>query len=121
MLPRALSLFVVSQKPCKKLVPHIKNPKVSNLIHFLHRPYTVHGNGSTADAVRHELATGELLSKHSHLEKAITARDKLSFFLSHRELVGDEEREFIQHIRNDLQKALTEQPWDKALPGRKKL
>ncbi|MHB1221120.1 MAG: hypothetical protein ACYC0J_03920 [Gammaproteobacteria bacterium] len=122
-----LSRFFVSStalmhKPLhkNKLAVNIQHAKLFGLFHSAYRPNAKYRNGSTADAVRHEMATGELLSSHSHLEKAITMRDRLSLLIGSGEL-HNEERNLARFIRDDLQRALTEQSWDKVLVGRKKL
>ncbi|MFZ2314922.1 MAG: hypothetical protein WAW86_04585 [Gammaproteobacteria bacterium] len=117
-----ISTTALMHKPLhkNKLAVNIQHAKLFGLFHSAYRTNAKYGNGSTADAVRHEMATGELLSSHSHLEKAITMRDKLSLLIGSGEL-HNEERNLAKFIRDDLQRALTEQSWDKVLVGRKKL
>lgn len=103
-----------------KLTINIRNLNFFSLFHSTYRPTAKYGNGSTADAVRHETTTGELLSPKSHLGKAIEIRDKLSLLISSQKL-NSEEKDLANIIRKDLQEALTEKSWDKVLIGRKKL
>lgn len=123
MLARAIEPVVALTHKAiakNKLTINIQNLKFFSLFHAAYRSTAKYGNGGTADAVRHETTTGELLSPHSHLGKAIEMRDKLSLLISSQKL-NSEEKDLAKVIRKDLQEALTEQSWDKVLVGRKKL
>lgn len=52
------------------LLAAAQHPRLRKLIDFLYRADAKVGNGSTADAVRHELTTGKLLSTVGHTQKA---------------------------------------------------
>jgi RHS repeat-associated protein len=62
------------------LLNAVKSPKLREWIEYLYRKGATIGNGSTADAIRHELATGQLLSPKGHFQKgqeAIRGMEKL--------------------------------------------
>lgn len=50
--------------------PQVADARMKNIVGDLFRPGAKVGNGSTADAVRHELRTGELVGGKGHLTKA---------------------------------------------------
>lgn len=50
--------------------PQVADARMKNIVGDLFRPGAKVGNGSTADAVRHELRTGELVGGRGHLIKA---------------------------------------------------
>ncbi|CNC72618.1 TPA: hypothetical protein ACQQX6_001341 [Yersinia enterocolitica] len=50
--------------------PNVKDGNLKNIIDDLYRPNAKVGSGSTADAVRYELATGEKVGGRGHVEKA---------------------------------------------------
>jgi len=50
--------------------PPISDPKLSKEFDKLYRPNATIGSGSTADAVRHELATGNSVGGAWHTQKA---------------------------------------------------
>jgi len=94
-----------------------ENPKLSRIIDRLYRVNAKFGTGSTADAVRYELRTGKLLSRTSHIQKAVESRNALSGLI-HSSQLSASDAKVAFWIRDDLQDALTEQPWDKVYPGR---
>lgn len=49
--------------------PSVSNAKLQNSIDSLHRPNATVGNGTTMDAIRHEITTGELVGGRSHILK----------------------------------------------------
>lgn len=50
--------------------PQVADARMKNIVGDLFKPGAKVGNGSTADAVRHELRTGELVGGRNHLTKA---------------------------------------------------
>ncbi|MCL2610519.1 MAG: hypothetical protein FWE02_02465 [Defluviitaleaceae bacterium] len=52
------------------LLDTVENPKLRNAINEIYRPGATVGDGGLADAVRHELETGELVGGKSHIRKA---------------------------------------------------
>ncbi|HEY2567135.1 MAG TPA: hypothetical protein VGH95_05475 [Candidatus Aquirickettsiella sp.] len=96
----------------------IENPKLYRIIDRLYRPNAKYGAGSTADAVRHELNGKEFLSKSSHIQKAIESRNALSMLIHADQRLSLSDKQIALWVREDLQNALTEQPWDKVYIGR---
>ncbi len=62
--------------------PNVKNENLKNIIDDLYRPNTNVGSGSTADAVRYELATGKKVGGRGHVEKAQTYSKALQDWLN---------------------------------------
>ncbi len=63
--------------PRKHLLDSVADQKLRNRIDALYRPNAKVGSGSTADAILHELRTGELLSPKRHFQKGIEMRNGL--------------------------------------------
>ncbi len=88
------------------LLQGAQNARLRNLIEQMYRRTATVGSGSTADAIRHELRTGELLSKSGHSIKGqemIRALERA---------VGDEaldagDLQIANYLRDDLQRALS--------------
>jgi len=66
------------------------------------------GNGSTADAIRHELKTGELLSPKGHFQKGIEMRNGLMKDIRSGRLNGADTG-IARSLVKDLQNALSGQ------------
>jgi hypothetical protein len=49
--------------------PSVEDAQLQNLMNGLYRPNAKISSGSTADAIRHELATGEAVGGRLHLQK----------------------------------------------------
>ena len=96
----------------------IENPKLYRIIDRLYRPNAKYGTGSTADAVRHEISGKEFLSKSSHIQKAVESRNALSTLIHADQQLSLSDKQIALWVREDLQNALTEQPWDKVYIGR---
>jgi hypothetical protein len=86
--------------------PHTKDPRLTELIDELYRPNASVGSGSTAAAVRHELATGQQVGGAWHSQKAenmITALEK--WLRNHPEATpGD--RAAAENVIKDMRDAL---------------
>ena len=94
--------------PRRLLLEHASDPKLRRRIEQLYRRNARVGNGSTADAIRHELRTGELLSPRGHVQKGIEMRNGLLKDLESGRLnVAD--RAIARRLLKDLQNALTGQ------------
>ncbi len=98
----------------------VEHPKLYRIVDRLYRPAAKFSSGSTADAVRHELSTGELLSRTSHIQKAIESRNALSDLIRSKQLSASDTQVAVW-IREDLHNALTEQPWNKIYSGRQEM
>lgn len=64
------------------------------------------GNGGTADALRHELRTGQLLSPSGHAQRAIEMRNGLMNDLASGRL-NETDARIARELLSDLQRALT--------------
>jgi hypothetical protein len=94
--------------PRANLLQGAQNPKLRNLISQMYRPNATIGSGSTADAIRYELQTGELLSKSGHMTKGQEMRTALLRLMKDGNLdPGDSQ--IAHHLLNDLQSALSRQ------------
>ena len=85
-----------------------ENRRLRNAINQLYRRSAKIGDGGTADVIRYELRTGELLSKTGHTEKAITYRQNLQRILK-QENLSDVDKDIARIILKDLQDALSGQ------------
>ena len=82
------------------------NPRLVNMIDQLYRPTAKVGSGSTADAIRHEMRTGELLSKSGHFLKGMQSRTALLRIFRGQPLTAAE-KELVWRILVDIQNALS--------------
>lgn len=87
------------------LLSAVKNTKLRNFIEYLYRETATVGNGSTADAIRFERATGQLLSKIGHSPKGREAIVGLERLLKTGKL-DSKDAEIARQIVNDLKSAL---------------
>jgi len=55
----------------EQLLNSVSNEKLRNCINEMYRPGATTGDGGLADAIRHELQTGELVGGRSHIQKGI--------------------------------------------------
>lgn len=86
--------------------PSVKNSKLKELIDELYRPNAKIGSGSTADAVRHELATGEQIGGASHSQKATDAVKSLERWLGNNPAATPGDRAAAENVIKDLMNAL---------------
>ena len=87
------------------LLASTKDEKLKTIVDKLYREYAVVGSGSTADAVRYELRTGELLSPSGHSMKAQQNIVALTKRINSGEL-NSFDRSTAEHIIRDLLQAL---------------
>jgi hypothetical protein len=88
------------------LLQGAQNARLRNLIEQMYRRTATVGSGSTADAVRHELRTGELLSRSGHSIKGQEMIRALERTVAEEPLdAGD--LQIARHLRDDLQRALS--------------
>ncbi len=71
-------------------------------------------------ALRHELSSGNMLSRTSHIQKTIESRNAISK-LKYSDQISASDNQIALWLREDLQSSLTEHPWDKVYPGRQGL
>ncbi|HEY6435690.1 MAG TPA: hypothetical protein VIY47_03805 [Ignavibacteriaceae bacterium] len=114
----SLSEIKMLASPRDFYLSKIENSKLYRIIDQLYRPNAKYGTGSTADAVRHELSGNELLSKSSHIQKAVESRNALSTLINSDQQLSISDKQIASWVREDLQNALTDQPWDKVYIGR---
>ena len=94
--------------PRQHLLDSATDPKLKSRIDKLYRPNAVVGNGSTADVIRHELSTGELLSPKGHFQKGIEMRDGLLKDIKSGRL-NEADTAITRLLLKDLQNALSGQ------------
>ncbi len=86
--------------------PNVKDGNLKNIIDDLYRPNAKVGSGSTADAVRYELATGEKVGGRGHVEKAQTYSKALQDWLNKNPQASSSDRAAAENVLNDMQNAL---------------
>ncbi len=94
--------------PRRHLLDSVTDPKLRNRIDQLYRANAKVGSGSTADAIRHELKTGELLSPKGHFQKGIEMRNGLMKDIKSGRL-NEVDTTIARRLVKDLQNALTGQ------------
>lgn len=75
-----------------------------SVINELYREGSGIGDGGTADAIRHELATGELVGGRSHIRKGRERLRQIERIL--RRNPDHPDRELLERLANDLRDAL---------------
>lgn len=70
----------------------------------LYRPGSSVGDGGTADAIRHEVATGELVGDRSHIRKGRERLRQIERMLSRNPNHPD--RRLLERLAEDLMSAL---------------
>ena len=86
--------------------PNVKDENLKNLIDDLYRPNAKIGSGSTADAVRYEMATGEKVGGRGHVEKAQTYSKALQDWLNKNPQASQVDRSAAENVLKDMQNAL---------------
>ena len=86
--------------------PHTKDENLSHLMDELYRDNAQVGSGSTAAAVRHELATGEMVGGASHSQKAADMIKALDKWLRTHPTASPGDRAAAENVIKDLQDAL---------------
>lgn len=66
------------------------------------------GSGSSADAIRYEIRTGELLSPSGHIQKGIEMCSVLNKLIESNTL-SQRDQNIVRWMRRDLQDALSEE------------
>lgn len=91
--------------PRRHLLDSVSDSKLASKIDKMYRPNAKIGNGSTADAIRHELKTGEMLSPKGHMQKGKEmASELLKDMRSNRLSESDEKiaRELLKDLKNAM-------------------
>jgi RHS repeat-associated protein len=86
--------------------PAVSDPKLAKMLDDLYRPGAKVGSGSTAAAVRHELATGEKVGGVSHSQKAQNYIDGLSNWLRNNPEASPGDRAAAENVMQDMINAL---------------
>jgi RHS repeat-associated protein len=87
------------------LLKNVENKKLENIIKDLYREKAKVGSGSTADAIRHELQTGDLVGGRSHIQKGQDALRGVEKLLGQGLSAGDKQK--AGFLANDLRDALS--------------
>ena len=88
-----------------KLLNSVQNDKLKNAINEIYRPGGSTGDGGFADAVRHELSTGELVGGKSHIQKALERVTNLENIIKKQPL-NSSDLDIANKLLNDLKDAL---------------
>ena len=89
-----------------ELLAEATTPEAREVVNQLYRPDADYGDGGTADAIRHELATGELIRGKSHIKKGRQRLAQIDRIL--RRNPDHPDRALLERLRNDLRDALGE-------------
>ncbi|MBC1794805.1 hypothetical protein [Listeria booriae] len=87
----------------ESLLDSASNEKLKNTISEMYRPGASTGDGGLADAVRHELSTGELVGGKSHLTKALERIKNLENIIRRQDLDADDLKlatELLEDLKN---------------------
>ncbi len=90
--------------------PNVQDPKLQNIVNQLYRPGAKIGNGSTADAIRYEKATGCLVAGRSHIQKGWDYVRALQRWLAQNPNASITDRQAAQDMLYDLIDALSWKP-----------
>ncbi|MGU3525354.1 hemagglutinin repeat-containing protein [Enterobacteriaceae bacterium C23F] len=86
--------------------PNVQDESLGNIINDLYRPNAKVGSGSTADAVRYEIATGEKVGGRGHIEKAETYSKALQDWLNKNPQASTSDKAAAENVLKDMQNAL---------------
>jgi hypothetical protein len=86
--------------------PSAENQKLQNAIDQLYRPNATVGNGSTMDAIRHELKTGELVGGKGHMQKGQERAKNLENILN-KETLNPQDKALAETLLQDLNNAIS--------------
>lgn len=88
-----------------KLLNSVKNDKLKNTVNEIYRPNAIVGDGGLADAIRHELKTGDLTKGKSHIQKGKERIKNLENILKNQKL-NETDRKTAERLLEDLKDAL---------------
>lgn len=86
--------------------PAVSNSSLASLIDPLYRPNATVGSGSTAAAIRQELATGQSVGGAFHSQKATDSIRSLERWLSNNPAALPGDRAAAENIIRDMSNAL---------------
>ena len=87
------------------LLESASNQKLKNAIDQIYRPGATTGDGGLADAIRHQLSTGELVGGKDHLIKGAERVKNLENIIK-KEALSSSDLNLAQKLLNDLKSAL---------------
>ena len=102
LIPEARLLL---ELPRDNLLRNIENSKLRNITARMYREDAEVASGSTADAIRYEVRSGELLSPSGHIQKGIEMRTALSKLIDSGRL-NKCDQDIARWMRRDIQDAL---------------
>ena len=104
---KAVDAAKVASRSAKgtKLLNKVSNTKLKNTIKEIYRPGAKIGDGGLADAIRHEIKTGQLVGGKSHIQKGAERLKNLER-ISQRENLTKQERKIVEDLIRDLKRAL---------------
>jgi hypothetical protein len=92
--------------------PHVRDPKLKEIVNDLYRPNAKIGSGSTADAIRHELLTGNPVKGKVHLQKGDDSLRALNRWNRNNSTASPGDRAAAESLIKDLNDAMRyEQRW----------
>jgi len=91
----------------ERLLLSVTNRKLRNAIDQLYRPGAKIGSGGLADAIRHEIVTGELVGGRSHIEKGRQRIKNLENIIA-RESLNAKDSMIAKMLLQELREALKE-------------
>jgi hypothetical protein len=84
------------------LKPAVKDPDLEKIVNDLYRSNAVYGSGSTADAIRYTLQTGQLIGDSDHWQKGGESITRLYKWLAEHPGALPEDVDAVQMLANDL-------------------
>ena len=88
--------------------PHVVDSKLKEYVEIIYKPHAIFENGSTAAAIRHELATGEKVFDKIHSQKGRNMITPLEKWLKNNPTATPGDRAAAENIIKDLRNALGE-------------
>jgi RHS repeat-associated protein len=102
------ALFELFKKQLRQLMekPYAVDPELKEILRKLYREGATIGSGSTADAIRHTKATGELVGGSDHLQKGNELLGKLETWVRNHPSATPGDRAAAENVILDLRDAL---------------
>ena len=91
--------------------PKVHDQELKELVDELYKPGSEVGSGSTADALRHEKLTGELVGGKDHLQKSLDRVNQLEKWIRNHEnttRISAQDKQTAKNLLKDLRNALNE-------------
>jgi hypothetical protein len=84
---------------------NVEDAELANVVDQNYRPNAAYGDGGTADVIRHEIRTGQLVSKTGHAQKAREMITAIGRIMAAGRL-NAADRQIAIELASDLMKAL---------------